>query len=80
MASRQRIWVDRAGARMALARWGDTDSSKPPALPVHGAGFVAEVRDEVAQERRRQPDPGHDSLTLTEIRGKPKPVHHVSCE
>jgi len=53
MASRQRIWVDRAGARIALARYGDTDSSKPPALPVHGAGFVAEVRDEVAQEATR---------------------------
>jgi pimeloyl-ACP methyl ester carboxylesterase len=50
MTSRQRIWVDHAGARIALARWGDAASSKPPALLVHGTGFVAEVWDEVAHE------------------------------
>ncbi len=50
MTSRQRIWVDHAGARIALARWGDADSGKPPALLVHGTGFVAEVWDEVARE------------------------------
>jgi pimeloyl-ACP methyl ester carboxylesterase len=48
MTNRQRIWVDHAGARIALQRWGDADSSKPPALLVHGTGFCAEVWDEVA--------------------------------
>ena len=50
MTNRHRLWVDHAGARIALARWGDADSSKPPALLVHGTGFVAEVWDEVARE------------------------------
>ncbi|MDB5578410.1 MAG: Alpha/beta hydrolase fold:Esterase/lipase/thioesterase, active site [Bradyrhizobium sp.] len=50
MTERHRLWVDHAGERIALARWGDPDSSKPPALLVHGTGFVAEVWDEVARE------------------------------
>ncbi len=50
MTARHRLWVDRAGGRIALARWGDADSNKPPALLVHGTGFVAEVWDEVARE------------------------------
>lgn len=50
MTSRHRLWVDHAGGRIALARWGDPDSNKPPALLVHGTGFVAEVWDEVARE------------------------------
>jgi pimeloyl-ACP methyl ester carboxylesterase len=49
MTNRQRIWVDHDGGRIALVRWGDPDSSKPPALLVHGTGFVAEVWDEVAR-------------------------------
>jgi pimeloyl-ACP methyl ester carboxylesterase len=48
MAQRHRIWIEHAGARIALARWGDADPSKPPALLIHGTGFVAEVWDEVA--------------------------------
>jgi pimeloyl-ACP methyl ester carboxylesterase len=48
MTDRQRVWVEHAGARMALARWGEPDSRKPPALLVHGTGFVAEIWDEVA--------------------------------
>ena len=50
MMERHRLWVRHAGARMALARWGDPDSNKPPALLVHGTGFVAEVWDAVARE------------------------------
>ena len=48
MTSRRRIWVERAGARIALAQWGEASSGKPPALLVHGTGFVAEIWDEVA--------------------------------
>jgi pimeloyl-ACP methyl ester carboxylesterase len=48
MTNRHRIWVEHAGARIALARWGEANSHKPPALLVHGTGFVAEVWDEVA--------------------------------
>lgn len=50
MTNRQRIFVDSADGRIALARWADADSGKPPALLVHGTGFVAEVWDEVARE------------------------------
>ena len=42
------MWVEHAGGRIALARWGANDSARPPALLVHGTGFVAEVWDEVA--------------------------------
>ena len=48
MTNRQRIWVEQAGTRMALAQWGDAASGKPPALLVHGTSFVGEVWDEVA--------------------------------
>jgi pimeloyl-ACP methyl ester carboxylesterase len=54
MTNRHRIWVEHAGGRIALARWGDADASKPPALLVHGTGFVAEVWDEVARELARR--------------------------
>jgi pimeloyl-ACP methyl ester carboxylesterase len=50
MTDRHRLWVDHAGGHIALARWGVPDSNKPPALLVHGTGFVAEVWDEVARE------------------------------
>jgi pimeloyl-ACP methyl ester carboxylesterase len=49
MTDRHRIFVEHAGGRIALARWGDADARKPPALLVHGTGFVAEVWDEVAR-------------------------------
>ena len=48
MTDRQRIWVEHADGRIAVARWGETGSAKPPALLVHGTGFVAEVWEEVA--------------------------------
>lgn len=48
MTNRQRIWVEHADARIALTQWGVADSDKPPALLVHGTGFVGEVWDEVA--------------------------------
>jgi pimeloyl-ACP methyl ester carboxylesterase len=50
MTNRHRLWVDHAGGRIALARWGDAVSNKPPVLLVHGTGFVAEVWDEVARD------------------------------
>jgi pimeloyl-ACP methyl ester carboxylesterase len=48
MTNRRRIWVERAGARIALAQWGEPSLGRPPALLVHGTGFVAEIWDEVA--------------------------------
>lgn len=36
--------------RLAIARWGEADSRKPPALLLHGTGFVAEVWNDVAHE------------------------------
>jgi pimeloyl-ACP methyl ester carboxylesterase len=54
MTNRHRIWVEHAGGRIAVARWGDVDASKPPAMLVHGTGFVAEVWDEVARELARR--------------------------
>jgi pimeloyl-ACP methyl ester carboxylesterase len=48
MKKRHRMWVERGDGRLALARWGEPGPGKPPALLVHGTGFVAEVWDEVA--------------------------------
>jgi pimeloyl-ACP methyl ester carboxylesterase len=50
MTSPHRISIGPAHARIALARWGDDGSHKPPALLSHGTGFVAEVWDDVARE------------------------------
>ena len=50
MTNPHRISVGRDDERIALARWGESDSGKPPALLLHGTGFVAEVWDEVASE------------------------------
>ncbi|WFU22614.1 alpha/beta hydrolase [Bradyrhizobium sp. CB1717] len=44
----QRFSVGPAGAEIAVLQWGE--SAKPPALLVHGTGFVADVWDEVAHE------------------------------
>jgi len=44
----QRISIGDASTRIALARWGT--EGKPPALLLHGTGFVAEVWDDVAHE------------------------------
>ena len=50
MTHLQRISIGPAGEHIALARWGEANSGKPPALLLHGTGFVAEVWDEVASE------------------------------
>ncbi|MBN8986871.1 MAG: alpha/beta hydrolase [Rhizobiales bacterium] len=50
MTGSQRISIGDPDARIALARWGADDSRKPPALLLHGTGFVAEVWDDVARE------------------------------
>jgi pimeloyl-ACP methyl ester carboxylesterase len=50
MTDRHRIWVEHDGAGLALTRWGEAHSRKPPALLVHGTSFVAEVWDEIARE------------------------------
>jgi pimeloyl-ACP methyl ester carboxylesterase len=54
MTNRHRIWIEHAGGRIAVARWGEACSDKPPALLVHGTGFVAEVWDEVARALARR--------------------------
>jgi pimeloyl-ACP methyl ester carboxylesterase len=48
MTERHRIWVEHDGGRIAVTRWGEAVPGKPPALLVHGTGFVAEVWHEVA--------------------------------
>jgi pimeloyl-ACP methyl ester carboxylesterase len=48
-STRERIWLERAGGRIAVARWGEAKSNTPPVLLVHGTGFVAEVWEEVAR-------------------------------
>jgi pimeloyl-ACP methyl ester carboxylesterase len=50
MIPSQRFSIGDAGERIALVRWGEDGSGKPPALLLHGTGFVANVWDEVARE------------------------------
>ena len=50
MTYAKRISVGPVGEHIALARWGEDGSRKPPALLLHGTGFVAEVWDEIARE------------------------------
>jgi pimeloyl-ACP methyl ester carboxylesterase len=50
LTASQRLSVGPADARIALARWGEDGARKPPALLLHGTGFVAEVWDDVARE------------------------------
>jgi pimeloyl-ACP methyl ester carboxylesterase len=50
MTKPHRISIGPADARLALARWGEHGSLKPPALLLHGTGFVAEVWDDIAGE------------------------------
>ncbi len=45
---RHRLWIDNAGVRIALVRWGNADPGKPVALLLHGTGFVGEIWDEIA--------------------------------
>lgn len=44
----QRFSIGPADAEIAMLQWGE--SGKPPALLVHGTGFVADVWDEVARD------------------------------
>ncbi|KYH00625.1 alpha/beta hydrolase [Bradyrhizobium sp. DOA1] len=44
----QRFSIGPADAEIAMLQWGE--SGRPPALLVHGTGFVADVWDEVARE------------------------------
>ena len=44
----QRFSIGPAGEEIAMLQWGE--HGKPPALLVHGTGFVADVWDEVARE------------------------------
>jgi len=44
----QRFFIGPTGAEIAMVQWGE--SGKPPALLVHGTGFVADVWDEVARD------------------------------
>ncbi|WP_298241711.1 alpha/beta hydrolase [uncultured Bradyrhizobium sp.] len=48
MITPHRFSIGPAGAEIAMLQWGE--SGKPPALLVHGTGFVAAVWDEVARE------------------------------
>ena len=41
---------DLSARALRLPRWGEDGSRKPPALLLHGTGFVAEVWDDVARE------------------------------
>jgi pimeloyl-ACP methyl ester carboxylesterase len=50
LTSPRRISIGNDDDRIALAQWGDENSQKPPALLMHGTGFVAEVWDDVARE------------------------------
>lgn len=49
MMQPQRILVGDPGAQIAVARWGEPAFGRPPALLLHGTGFVAEVWNEVAE-------------------------------
>lgn len=50
MTNPRRFSIGPDGQRLAIARWGEDDSRKPPALLLHGTGFVAEVWNDVANE------------------------------
>ena len=50
MTNPHRFSIGPDGQHLALAQWGAEDSRKPPALLIHGTGFVAEVWDDVARE------------------------------
>ena len=50
MTNPHRFSIGPDGQRLAIARWGKDGSGKPPALLLHGTGFVAEVWSDVARE------------------------------
>ena len=62
MTDRHRIWVEHAGARIALARWGEADSRKPPALLVHGTELR---RRSLGRDRERACRPATPSMGST---------------
>ena len=50
MINQHRHSIGPNNAHIALVQWTDGSSDKPPALLLHGTGFVADVWDEVARE------------------------------
>ena len=50
MIKQHRHSIGPADAQIALVQWADGRSGKPPALLLHGTGFVADVWDEVARD------------------------------
>ncbi|OAF07023.1 alpha/beta hydrolase [Bradyrhizobium centrolobii] len=50
MINQHRHSIGPAGAQIALVQWSEGEQRKPPALLLHGTGFVADVWDEVARE------------------------------
>ena len=48
MINPHRFSIGPTDAQIAMLRWGE--NGRPPALLVHGTGFVADVWDEVARE------------------------------
>lgn len=48
MINPHRFYIGPADAQIAMLQWGE--SGRPPALLLHGTGFVAHVWDEVARE------------------------------
>ena len=61
MTNPHRFSIGPDGQRLALARWGEDGSGKPPAFLLHGTGFVAEVWNDVARE------PAADLIALVSI-------------
>jgi pimeloyl-ACP methyl ester carboxylesterase len=50
MVSQHRFSIGPADARIAIVQWAEKGSHRPPALLLHGTGFVANVWDEVARD------------------------------
>jgi pimeloyl-ACP methyl ester carboxylesterase len=50
MVSQYRFSIGSADTRIALVQWAEEGSHRPPALLLHGTGFVADVWDEVARD------------------------------
>ncbi|MDI4235067.1 alpha/beta hydrolase [Bradyrhizobium sp. Arg237L] len=48
MVSQRRLSIGSADKHIALVQWGEEGSHRPPALLLHGTGFVANVWDDVA--------------------------------
>jgi len=50
MINQHRFSIGTATERIALTQWTCGDSDKPPALLLHGTGFVAEIWNDVARD------------------------------